>query len=275
MANSSERSVESFTERTPRIVSASKLHRSAARRKQGRFLVEGFNSVDAAVRAGAVEEIFVTEDAADRFPDLLDQADIEGFPISFVTDKAASSLAETVTTTGLFAVCPLDSVDAGLGEILDRVDRTPVPVIVVGVETSDPGNAGTIIRMADALGAAGVVFAGDTVDPAAGKTVRSSAGSIFHLPVVRERDADVVLDALRERGIPTLATAMGGELALGTDPLPDGPVAWLLGNEAHGLPEDILAGADHRVSIPIFGRAESLNLATASAMCLWESARGR
>lgn len=275
MANSSERPVDLFTERTPRVVSASKLHRSAARRKQDKFLIEGFNSVDAAVKAGAVEEIFATEAAADRFPDLLDQADFEGFPISLITDKAAASLAETVTTTGLFAVCPLESVDATLEELLDRVDRAPVPVIVVGVETSDPGNAGTIIRMADALGAAGVVFAGDTVDPASGKTVRSSAGSLFHLPVVRERDEVAVVEALRERGIPTLATAMGGELTLGTDPLPDGPVAWLLGNEAHGLPDELLAGADHRVSIPILGRAESLNLATASAMCLWESARGR
>lgn len=270
MADDFRRPVETFTARTPRVVAASKLHRAAARRKAGRFLVEGFNSVDAAVRAGAVLEVFATAGARERFADLLAGVDR---PVSLIDDSAAASLAETVTTTGLFAVCDGAAVTATLGDAISA--GVAAGVLIVPVGTADPGNAGTIIRMADALGAGGVVFAGDCVDPLGGKAVRSSAGSVFNVPVARERDVAAVEEALAAAGFSTLATAMDGELALGRDELPGAPVAWLFGNEAHGLPADVLERATARVSIPIRGGAESLNLATAAAMCMWETARGR
>ncbi|WP_295625254.1 RNA methyltransferase [uncultured Corynebacterium sp.] len=270
MADDIRRPVETFTARTPRVVAASKLHRAAARRKAGRFLVEGFNSVDAAARAGAVREVFATADAADRHRGLLEFA---GRPVSLIDDGAAAALAETVTTTGLFAVCDADSalssLDAAIAAGLDA------GVLVIPVECNDPGNAGTIIRMADALGAGGVVLAGDSVDPLGGKVVRSSAGSLFSVPVARVRDLGAVVAAVADAGFTTLATTMEADTILGRDALPEEPVAWLFGNEAHGLPADVLAGAGRRVSIPIRGGAESLNLATAAAMCLWETARGR
>ncbi|WP_448852516.1 TrmH family RNA methyltransferase [Corynebacterium sp. 335C] len=276
MPDTFTRPAESFTERTPRVVSASKLHRAAARRKSGRFLAEGPNAVEAAVATGAALEVFASDDATARHRQVLDDATRRGVTVSAVTDRAAASLAETVTTTGLFAVCAADRVLCGAGEVLDRAldpDASPARMAVIAVGISDPGNAGTVIRMADALGAAGVVFAGETVDPLGGKAVRSSAGSVFHVPVARDADVAGVLAAARERGVVTLATAMDGDLTLGADPLPAAPVAWLTGNEAHGLPGDVLAAADATVSIPMRGGAESLNLATAAAMCLWETAR--
>ena len=104
--------------------------------------------------------------------------------------------------------------------------------------------------------------------------VRSTAGSLFHIPVARDRDVRRVIGQLEAAGLSTFATTMGGEVNLAQpgEALRQ-PTAWLFGNEAHGLDSDILAAADHRVSIPIQGSAESLNLATAASICLWESAK--
>ncbi|MDJ0113370.1 RNA methyltransferase, partial [Rhodococcus erythropolis] len=132
----------------------------------------------------------------------------------------------------------------------------------------------TVIRIADAVGADAAILAGDSVDPHNGKVVRSSAGSLFHLPVVRDRDTVSVIEQIRAAGIQILATAADGEVDLDeADELLSKPTAWLFGNEAHGLDPAIAAQADHRVRIPIHGRAESLNLATAAAICLYASAR--
>ena len=140
----------------------------------------------------------------------------------------------------------------------------------------DPGNAGTVIRCADAAGADGVVLTGSSVDPFNGKTVRATAGSLFHLPLAVGGDPRDVVRRLREAGLTVLAADGAGETDLDEAEergLLDGPTAWLFGNEAWGLPDDLAALADHRVAIPIHGRAESLNLATAAAVCLYSSAR--
>lgn len=267
---------EPFTPRTPRVSAAIQLHRAAKRKKAGRFLIEGFNSVDAAIRAEAVVEIFVTAAAAEQFRELLTgylESGTQRTSVSLIDDSAARSLSETVTTTGLFAVCDTNAVSTSLEEAIEVGKQSGC--LVIPVECNDPGNVGTIVRMTDALGAGAVILAGDSVDPLNSKAVRSSAGSVFHTPVARERDIDVVMEKVREAGFTTLATAMDGALTLGVDTLPDGPVAWLFGNEAHGLLEEITASAGANVSIPIKGEAESLNLATAAAMCLWETVRGK
>jgi RNA methyltransferase, TrmH family len=260
--------VDPFTERTPRVVSAVKLLRGADRRKAGRFLAEGANSVTAALDTGRAEELFVTTDAAVRHSDLVERALALGVRVSPVTDRAAKALGDTVTPPGLVAVCR--SVDVPLAQALGESPR----LLAVPVAISDPGNAGTVIRVADAVGADAAVLAGDSVDPHNGKAVRSSAGSVFHLPIARERDVDVVLGSLADAGVRVLATAADGEVELDeADDLLAGPTAWLFGNEAHGLDPELAARADHRVRIPIHGRAESLNLATAAAICLYSSAR--
>ncbi|WKK61473.1 RNA methyltransferase [Corynebacterium sp. P3-F1] len=257
-----------FTERTPRVVNVGKLNRAAGRRKAKAFLAEGENSVEGAVATGAATDLFVTEAAADRFADIVTAANYMDVFTHAITDKAAQTLTDTVHTTGIFAVCK--PVTWTLGAVLKGRPK----LVAVCVETNDPGNAGTIIRLVDALGADAVVFAGDTVDPESPKVVRSSAGSLFHVPVARERDIKGVLGQLRAAGLSTFATTMHGDLDLSApgDAL-DQPTAWLFGNEAHGLPEDVLKAANHTVSIPIQGSAESLNLSTAASICLWESAK--
>ncbi|WP_342319667.1 TrmH family RNA methyltransferase [Corynebacterium mayonis] len=258
----------SFTERTPRIVNAAKLNRAAGRRKAGCFIVEGANSVEAAVATGAATDLFVTEAAAEEFAEILLAAAHMNVYTHPITEQAARSLADTVTPTGIFAVCR--PVLWTLGAALKGKPR----FVVVGVETNDPGNAGTLIRIADVCGADAVIFAGDSVDPESNKAVRASAGSLFHIPVVRERDVSGVMGQLKAAGIQTVATTMDGEISLeNAGALTEKPIAWIFGNEAHGLPAPLVAAADARVFIPIHGSAESLNLATAAAMCMWETSK--
>jgi RNA methyltransferase, TrmH family len=211
----------------------------------------------------------VTAEAAERNAELLQTATDNGIRISEVTDKAAASLSETVTPQGLIAVC--DAVPQPLDQALQGTPK--LVAVLYGV--SDPGNAGTVTRVADAAGADAVIFAGDTVDPHNGKAVRASTGSVFHLPLARDRDAGAVLDACRAAGLTLLAADGHGELDL-HEPraaaVLAGRTAWVFGGEAHGLPAWLADRADHRVRVPLHGRAESLNLATAAAVCLYASA---
>lgn len=254
------------------MAAARKLLRRTGRERAGRFLVEGAQAVREALRHATVHELFVTADAGDRHDDLLEDARARGVRVVPVTERAAASLSDTVTPQGLVAVC-------GLLDVPVRVALAGPPALAaVLVGVADPGNAGTVIRTADAAGAGAVLLAGDTVDPHNGKAVRASTGSVFHLPLARERDAAGVLRACRDAGLTLLAADGRGELDL-YDPraaaVLAGPTAWVFGGEAHGLPADLAAAADHRVRIPIHGRAESLNLASAAAVCLYASAAAR
>jgi RNA methyltransferase, TrmH family len=222
--------------------------------------------------AATVHELFVTATAAQRYPELLDAARSAGVRVTTVTDKAAASLSDTVTPQGLVAVCDLLDVPVQVA----LAGSPALVAVLVGV--ADPGNAGTVVRVADAAGAGAVLLAGDTVDPHNGKAVRASTGSVFHLPLARGRDAAAVLAACRAAGLTLLAADGHGELNLhdpGTATVLAGPTAWIFGGEAHGLSAELAALADHRVRVPIHGRAESLNLATAAAVCLYASAAAR
>lgn len=259
---------EAFTERTPRIVNAAKLLKTAQRKKTHQFLAEGENSVEAAIATGAATDLFVTEQAAEKFEEIVRTAGYMNVYTHPITDRAAKSLSDTVTTTGIFALC--NDVLWTVGKAVNSRSR----LVSVPVETREPGNAGTLIRVADAVGADAVVFAGETVDPQGPKVVRASAGSLFHVPVARNVNIDDVLGQLRSQGLQILATAADGEVDLDdAGELLSRPTAWLFGNEAHGLGEELLNKADHRVRIPIRGRAESLNLATAASICLYESSK--
>lgn len=243
------------------MAAAVKLHRTVGRRRAARFLAEGPNLVEAALRRGVVEEVYATEAAAQRFASLLGDADVQ-----LVTERAAKALSDTMTPVGLVAVCHVPEVS--LQEVLAAAPR----LVAVAVETSDPGNAGTVIRLADAMGADAVVLAGNSVDPYNGKCLRASAGSIFGLPVVEAPDTAGLIAALRGAGLTVLATTLDGEVSLDDAQL-SGPTAWLFGPEAHGLAPEIAALADTRVTIPMAGSAESLNVAAAAAICLYQSAR--
>jgi TrmH family RNA methyltransferase len=170
-----------------------------------------------------------------------------------------------VTPQGIVAVC--DLLDVTLEEAL----ATPrLVAVLVGV--SDPGNAGTVTRVADAAGASAVIFAGDTVDPHNGKCVRASTGSVFHLPLARSRNTIAVFDACRAAGLRLVAADGHAQTDLTKADLTQ-PTAWVFGSEAHGLDDEILTNVDEVVKVPIYGKAESLNLATAAAVCLYTSAQ--
>jgi TrmH family RNA methyltransferase len=245
------------------VAAAIKLHRQIVRRREARFLAEGPNLVEAALRRGLVSEVFVTESASNRFGSLL--ADV---PVHVVTERAAKALSDTVTPVGLVAVCATP--EAALADVVATDPR----LVAVAVEISEPGNAGTLIRIADAMGADAVVLAGHSVDPYNGKCLRASAGSIFSIPVVTEPDAAQAVTALTDAGLQVLATTVDGEVSLDDTAL-DAPTAWLFGPESHGLPSELAKMATHRVRIPMPGSAESLNVASAASICLYQSARAQ
>lgn len=246
-----------------RLASARRLTSRKGRRDAGLFLAEGAQAVREALAADAVTELFATAEAIDRHTDLLSSCDVKE-----ISTKAAAALSETVTPQGLIAVCARNDVS-----LADALAGQPKLVCVL-VDCNDPGNAGTILRTADAAGADAVVLVGG-VDVYNGKTVRATAGSVFHLPVVVDVSADDVLAAATAAGLSTMATTGAADIdldALNLDGRLRLPTAWLFGSEANGLPAKLLAAADERVRIPIHGRAESLNLAAAAAVCLYASA---
>jgi RNA methyltransferase, TrmH family len=246
-----------------RVKDARKLSRRSVRADRRLFLADGPNAVTEALAApGCVVEVFATPAATERYADLAGSAPVW----TVVDDRALAALSDAVTPAGLVAVC----------RFLDTSMPADARLLAICVEIRDPGNAGTVIRCADAAGADGVVLAGDSVDAYNPKTVRASAGSLFHVPVSQGPDPYAAVRAAQDAGLQVLAADGGGEVDLhAAGDLLRAPTAWLFGNEARGLPGELAAAADHRVRIPVHGRAESLNLSTAAALCLYESARAQ
>jgi TrmH family RNA methyltransferase len=255
------------------VKTARRLARRVSRAETRLFLVEGPQAVREALTVpGCVREVFAVPAAAVQHPEIRTAAEDQQVAWQQVDDAALASLAETVQPQGLVAVCRF--LDVPFEDIAASSPR----LLAICADVRDPGNAGTVIRCADAAGAGGVVLTGSSVDPYNGKAVRASVGSLFHLPLAVAADTAAVIDALRAAGVMVLAADGSGELDLdeaADDGLLSRPTAWLFGNEAWGLPDDVAALADHRVRIPIHGRAESLNLATAAAVCLYASARAQ
>jgi RNA methyltransferase, TrmH family len=280
--------------RSPRVKAARQLARRSARQRARLFLAEGPQAVrealgwrDAvgaragpdsgeAAGAGMVTEVFVTAAARSRYAELVTRAARQGAAVHAVSGEVMAELAQTITPQGVLAVCRF--VDVPMEQLTAAAPR----LVVLLANVRDPGNAGTVLRTADAAGADGVVFSDASVDPYNSKCVRASAGSLFHLPMVVGSPLREAAAALRLAGLRILAAdgSAGREL---DDLQPGGglagPTAWLFGNEAWGLPGELLALADEAVAVPIYGRAESLNLAAAAAVCLYASAgaqrRGR
>jgi len=251
-----------------RVKEARKLSRRSVRAERRLFLAEGWKSVaEAAAVDDCLVEVFATDEAADAHTELLGALDV---PVRRVEDRAAQALSGAVSAQGLVAVCKF--VDVPVSAALGSGSGT----VVICADVRDPGNLGTIIRTADAAGAHAVVVAGNSVDLYNDKTVRATVGSLFHVRVAVSADPLEALQAARGAGYRVLAADGAGEVDLfAAGSLLETPVAWLFGNEAWGLPTDLAAAADARVSIPIYGRAESLNLSTAAAVCLYATARRR
>jgi TrmH family RNA methyltransferase len=274
--------------RSDRVKAVRRLSGRSARVREGRFVVEGPQAVREAVAGPGVLALYATDDAADRHAAILDAARARGVDPVPVTDEVMAAMTETVTPQGLLAVCRL--VDVPLADVVARRPR----LVAVLAHVRDPGNAGTVIRAADAAGADAVVLTDASVDVHNPKCVRSTAGSLFHLPVVTGVPLADAVAALRAAGLVVYAADGAGDLDL--DDLLDaaedarraggptadvatgptglaGPVAWVFGNEAWGLPEADRALADAVVRVPVHGQAESLNLGTAATVCLYAAAR--
>jgi len=258
--------------RSPRVKAARQLAKRAFRQRAREFLAEGPQAVSEALAAGVVTQLFVTAAAQARYASLIGLAAGQGADVHAVSGEVMTELAQTITPQGVLAVCEFIDVD------LDQLTAGQPRLAVVLANVRDPGNAGTVLRTADAAGAGGVIFAGSSVDPYNSKCVRASAGSLFHLPVVTGPPVADAVRALRERGLRVLAADGGAGTTLDdlqSAGLLSQPTAWLFGNEAWGLPSDVLDLADDAVAVPIYGRAESLNLAAAAAVCLYASARAQ
>jgi TrmH family RNA methyltransferase len=258
-----------------RVRAVAALSKKDVRAETGLFLLEGPQAVREAIeyRPELLRELYVTPTAAARYA--LDDAPVDTW---FVTEQVLDAMADTVTPQGVVAVCQQfpTSVkdvfpDAGAG--LEARGGLP-GIVAILEEVRDPGNAGTIIRAADAAGADAVVLTGRSVDPYNPKVVRSTTGSLFHVPVsVGVTLADAVSRA-RGLGYTILAADVSGDdlPEVRADGMLDGPTAWVFGNEARGLTTEDLALVDRAVKVPIYGKAESMNLATAASVCLYESA---
>ncbi len=242
------------------------------RRARGQFLAEGPQAVREALGAGAAVEVFVDEQWEERRHEVVTLALAVGIPVHVVEPAGFAGLVSAQSPQGVVAVCSWDP-----STLADLVAIEGPGQVVLAHEMSDPGNAGALIRVADAAGALGVALSDRSVDLTNPKCVRATAGSLFHLPVVAAGDTLVAIGALRDTGFRVLAADVTPEsvdlFTAERDGLLAGRIAWVFGNEAHGLPAEVLAAVDHVVRIPILGSAESLNLATAAAVCLYSHAR--
>jgi RNA methyltransferase, TrmH family len=280
--------------RADRVRDVAKLAGRPARLKRGLFLAEGPQAVREALtlhrdrtragEPGVVHEVYASEACLERLPELADLA--QGVNLRLATDEVLSAMADTVNPQGILAVCSF--VDVSLESVLDAGPR----LIAVMCQVRDPGNAGTVLRAADAAGADAVVLTASSVDIYNPKAVRSTAGSLFHLPVVLGADVDELVARCKAQGIGVLAADGYGTVNLDklqdenaarrlgaadvvSDYALENPTAWLFGNEAQGLSDAELALAEHRVAVPVYGSAESLNLGTAATVCLYASARSQ
>jgi TrmH family RNA methyltransferase len=266
-------SIELTSTRSPRVNAARRLIKRAFRDRDGRFLAEGPQACrEAAAAPGALLELYVTAEAATRHPEIVEGARAPRAEVVRASGEVVASLSGTVTPQGMVGVC------RRIGTTLDALLATAPTLVTVLAHARDPGNVGTVIRCSDAAGVGGVVLTDASVDPLNPKAVRASAGSLFHLPVVTGPSVEALLPALRDAGLRVLAADGSGERDI-DDLLDDGslarPTAWVFGNEAWGLPESTRSLCDDVVRVPIHGRAESLNLATAAAVCLYASARAQ
>jgi TrmH family RNA methyltransferase len=276
---------------SPRLKAARRLTKRAFRQRERAFLAEGPQAVAEAFSSGArISDLFVTVPARSRHSDLVTAMAGTGIGVHTVSGEVMDELAQTVTPQGLLAVC--DFIDVPLTELDPKTPKSPKPpkaaqdgpiapglsLVALLANVRDPGNAGTVLRTADAAGAHAVVFADASVDPYNGKCVRASAGSLFHLPVVAGARIEDAVATMRAAGLRIVAA--DGRSGRSLDE-PDvqarltEPTAWMFGNEAWGLPPELVALADEPIAVPIYGRAESLNLAAAAAVCLYASARAQ
>ena len=251
-----------------KVRGVAKLNKKDARSETGLFLLEGPQGLKEALnRPRLIVELYTTEEALERYADLFERARGARIEYQLVTESVLRVMADTTSPQGILAVC--HQLDVRLDDVIPHKPQ----LIALLANIRDPGNAGTVLRAADAAGADAVIFSENSVDVYNPKVVRSTTGSIFHLPVITEVSILETIGKLQELGFQVFAADGGGrsitDLAPGTLAK---PTVWVFGNEAWGFEPETLEAVDETVGLPIFGAAESLNLATAASVCLYESA---
>ncbi|GAA4181302.1 RNA methyltransferase [Gryllotalpicola koreensis] len=256
--------------RSPRVRSVAKLAKKSARADTGMFLLEGPQAASEVLsyRPELIVELYATPTALERYTDIAQTAVDAGVDVEFVTEEVLAVMSDTVTPQGFVGV--VHQFPTSVKDIFASAPK----LIAVLEEVRDPGNAGTIVRAADSAGADAVIFTGRSVDLYNPKVVRSTTGSIFHLPVAVGASLGDVVGRAREAGLQVLAADVKGEdlLVARRESLLAAPTAWVFGNEARGLDDGDLELVDRVITVPIYGYAESMNLATAASVCLYESA---
>jgi TrmH family RNA methyltransferase len=251
-----------------KVRGVAKLTKKDARSSTGLFLLEGPQGLKEALdRPKLIIELYATDEAVERYPDLFERAENSRIEVQLVSEQVLKALTDTTTPQGVVAVC--QQIDVSLQDIIAAKPK----LVALLANIRDPGNAGTVLRAADAAGADAIIFSANSVDVYNPKVVRSTTGSLFHLPFAVDVEIDDAIAALKAAGLQVFAANGGAEEipALPTQTLA-APTCWVFGNEAWGFEPATLALVDKQVSVPIYGAAESLNLATAASICLYASA---
>jgi TrmH family RNA methyltransferase len=251
-----------------KVRGVAQLAKKDARSETGLFLLEGVQGLKEVLGTPSIiEELYATEEAAQRNADLFDQLADAGVVLELASAQVLKAMCDTETPQGVVAVCK--QIDVSLDSVLAARPR----LIAFLSNVRDPGNAGTVLRAADAAGADAVVFSEGSVDVYNPKVVRSTTGSLFHLPIVIGVSIESAIAAFKAAGLQVFAANGGGEsLPELASSVLSAPTVWVMGNEAWGFEESTLALVDRQVGLPIYGKAESLNLATAASVCLYASA---
>jgi TrmH family RNA methyltransferase len=251
-----------------KVRGVAKLTKKDARSSTGLCLLEGPQGLKEALnRPKLIVELFATEDAVERYPELFERAEASRIEVQLVSEPVLKALTDTTTPQGIVAVC--EQLHSDLEDIIAAKPR----LVALLANIRDPGNAGTVLRAADAAGADAVIFSTNSVDVYNPKVVRSTTGSVFHVPFAIDVPVEDAIAALKSAGLQVFAANGGGaEIPSLGDEVLGKPTAWVFGNEAWGFEQSTLDLVDQEVAVPLYGAAESLNLATAASICLYVTA---
>ena len=273
-----------------RVKEVANLKQKKFRAESGTFFAEGLRAVNEALQYADVTDLFFVKTEESKMGEVIKHAEEKGVRLYQVDDKVMAKLSDTKTPQGVLAVIRMPATrlqqlqpafvakKRSVGNGNDTATALPdvdnnAPVVILD-RIQDPGNLGTVIRTADAAGAMGIVLLEGCVDAFSPKVVRASMGSLFHLPVVQEVSAEEALTWCYGHGYEPAATAMTGASNLYKTDL-SRKMAFILGNEANGVSEELQAAAETRLFIPMAGLAESMNVAMAAGIILFEGLRQR
>ena len=247
------------------------IKKDSFRKQEKKFVVEGVRLVEELMKyPEKIEAIFYSSKTNDnkRAADILKKARLKHIPCWLVSNDLIISISDTCTSQGIIALA-----HAFEYELEDLLLKDKCILLLLN-EIQDPGNLGTIIRAADAFKATGIILSKGTVDLYNPKTLRASMGSIFHLPIATSADILDTIKMLDEMGAMLLASSLRSDLCIDKVDLTQN-ICFIIGNEARGLPDEIVMLSDKVITIPILGSAESLNVALSCAIMLYEAARQR